>query len=72
MINDSEKSKLTETIRQNNLDSFTRIIDVLSGDKSNIRIIIQEVKVNMGKTKLTLNGEVNFNVIHAEDVESRA
>lgn len=67
MINDSEHMEFTKIYPQSSLTTFAKIIEKLSGNKSNIKITLQEVKLNTGKATVTLNGEVNFNIFHAED-----
>ena len=50
--------------------TIVRIIDKLAGDKANFKLSFHELKFHVGKRKYTLNGEVNFNVVHSTKPET--
>ena len=71
MVSASEQSELSEEIRQNRLVLFAEIIRALAGDKSNLKVKLQEIKFNIGKAKVELDGEVDFNLVYAEASETK-
>jgi len=62
MINNSEQNEITKNTLQDGLNTFVKLIDELAGDKSNFKISLQNVSININKTKVVLNGEVNFDL----------
>ncbi len=65
MTENIEQTVSAESAAETPLCSFVKIIDKLAGDKSNLKIRFQELKFNLGNAKVTLNGEVNFDVTHS-------
>ena len=60
MSNQTEQDKNKSGSFQNTLMTYVKLIDELAGDKSNFRINFQNVILKIDKTRVTLNGEVNF------------
>ncbi len=60
MANVSGQNSIVENTIQDRLNTFVKLIDELAGDKSNFKISLQNVCININKTKVMLNGEVNF------------
>ncbi len=46
--------------------TFLKALDRLAGDEANLKISFQEIKFSLGKTRITLNGEANFDIIHSK------
>ena len=46
---------------------IAQIVDKLAGEQANLEIIVQDLTFNLGKSKHTLNGTINFNVFHAQE-----
>lgn len=70
MTNDSEQNKVTENTLQNKFDTYVRLIHKLAGDKSNFKVSFQELGIKTDATKVTLNGEINFDFVHAKKAET--
>ena len=66
MENDSKENDFPVFSSKSSLASFAKIVEKLSGDKPNLKVIIKDVKLNTGKAKIELNGEVDFNILLAE------
>ncbi len=64
--NDSD-SVNQEVLSQKWSSTVARIIDKIAGNQANLQIDVQELTFNIGKTKHTLTGKVNFNVVHLEE-----
>ena len=62
MTNNQEQNNNAENTLQDRLYKFVKLVDELAGDKSNFKISLQNVSINVNKTKVTLNGEVNFDL----------
>ena len=71
VANVSEQNILSEKTRQNQLDLFAEVIATLAGDKPNLKISLQDVKLSIGNAKIALNGEVVFNLIYAAASETK-
>jgi hypothetical protein len=56
-------------LSQEDSSKILKIIGKLAGEESTLRIDFQELKFNLGNTKYTLNGKVNFNVIRSKDLD---
>ena len=69
MANDSEQNNIAENTIQDRLNTFVKLIDELAGDKSNFKISLQNVCININKTKVMLNGEVNFDLARPTNPE---
>ena len=63
MANVSGQNGIVENTIQDRLNTFVKLIDELAGDKSNFKISLQNVCININKTKVMLNGEVNFDLV---------
>jgi hypothetical protein len=55
---------LEENLSKYKPENLPEIIYKLSGGKSNIKVVIEELKFSIGKTKYEVNGDVNFLVKH--------
>jgi hypothetical protein len=64
MASSTEYSELQQRLAQIKPDNLAEIIDKLAGDKDNLRVDVQSVKLHVGKTAYEVNGVVNFNVLH--------
>ena len=62
MTNNSEQNNITENTIQDGLYAFVKLVDELAGDKSNFKISLQNLIINVNKTRVILNGELNFDV----------
>ena len=60
------KSSVAEEASEKDVDTFIKIIDKLSGAKENFKISFEQFKFNVGESKLTLNGDLNFNFIRSK------
>jgi len=69
MANVSGQNSIVENTIQDRLNTFVKLIDELAGDKSNFKISLQNVCININKTKVMLNGEVNFDLARPTNPE---
>ena len=64
MAASTQTSELNEAFAQYKPENFAEIIGKLAGDKANLKIDIQELKLCIRKTRFEINGQISFNVIH--------
>ncbi|MGE5556867.1 MAG: hypothetical protein ACM3UY_11515 [Methanocella sp.] len=55
---------LRDALSGYNQRDLTAIIDRLAGDKDNLRIDLNHVRLSAGNQKFELNGMVNFKIFH--------
>lgn len=61
-----DKRSITIEDVSENFSKILRIIDKLAGEESSLKINIQELKFNIGKTKSRINGEIQFDITHSK------
>lgn len=55
---------------QNTVDKLLSLIDKLAGNQSHIKFDVKDVKLNINGTRVTLNGEVNLNIVYSKEAET--
>jgi hypothetical protein len=67
MTDNEKQSNGTENFSQEKIGTFLKAIQMLAGDKSNLNINFQELKFSIGKTRITFNGKVDFDVLDSQN-----
>ena len=62
----SQSSELIEKFSQYQPENMAEIIEKLAGGKDNLKVDVQKLRFSVGKQKLEVSGEINFNVIHKD------
>ena len=60
----SQTNQLNEALSGYKSDDIAMIIDKLAGDKDNLRVDIQHVKLKVRNQRIELNGSINFKIFH--------
>lgn len=61
----SELNDAKKTLQESS--TVVRILDKLAGEQANFKVDFQELKFHLRNKLYTLNGEVNFNVVHSPE-----
>jgi hypothetical protein len=63
----TQSSNVTANLTQEQQSMVARIVDKLAGEQGNLEVIVQDLTFNLGGSKHTLNGKINFNVFHEQE-----
>jgi hypothetical protein len=69
MVNDDAQNRDKENADLNRFGWLLNLVGKLVGDQQNLKFDVQDLKLNLGGTKVTVNGKVNLNFVYSEEVE---
>lgn len=64
---ETQSTNDTASLSREQQSMIAQIVAKLAGEQANLEIIVQDLTFNLGKSKHTLNGTINFNVFHAQE-----
>lgn len=69
MVNDDAQSRGKDKVDLNMFGDLLNLVGKLAGDRPNLKLAIQDLKLNLEGTKVTVNGKVNLNIVYSEEAE---
>ena len=66
MSDSSQANDFLKNFSQYQPENMAETIEFLAGGKDNLKVDVQKLRFSVGKQKLEVSGEINFNVIHKD------
>lgn len=73
MEDNSKRERSAHTLEragQNLGDTISTIVDKLAGKQSNLRLSFDDLTLDMGRMKVSLNGAVVLDVVYSKEVDT--